>query len=189
MKKSYVIVSSVVIIAILAIVWFSMKISITNQNVECTNLVVGQQKVCKANFDNMFKVIAQVAEVSEQNMDKSKEAFKAIYTDLIKGRYEGEKGNALMKWVTESNPQFDLKSTSKLYERLASAIEEKRAEFFVEQEKLIDYQRQHKNLIMKFPGNIWLDLKDTVAIKIITSEKTENVYKTGKEDDISVFKK
>ena len=189
MKKSYVIVSSLVIVAVLAIIYFSVKINIQNNGVELKNLVVAQQKVCKANFDNMFKVISQVAEVSEQNMNKSKEAFKEIYPELIKGRYDGEKGSSLMKWVTESNPQFDLKETSKLYSKLAEVIEEKRNEFFVEQEKLIDYQNNHKNLIMKFPGKLFLDLKDTVGITIITSAKTDAVYKSGKEDDIKLFDK
>jgi len=160
----------------------------SNKEIKLRNEVSAQQDVCKAFFDNMFKSIAQVAEVADVKMDKSKEAFKEIYPALIEGRYSGEKGGALMKWVTESNPQFDISAAGSLYDKLADVIEAKRNEFFTEQKKLTSINNQHKNIIETWPGSWFLSGRDTIVITIITSTKTKEVYATGEENDIKLFK-
>jgi hypothetical protein len=161
----------------------------SNKEVKLRNKVLAQQDVCKEFYDNMFKSIAQVAEVADVKMEKSKEAFKEIYPALIEGRYSGEKGGALMKWVTESNPQFDLNAAGSLYDKLANVIEAKRSEFFMEQKKLTSYQQEHKNILQTWPGSWFLAGRDTVPVTIITSAKTKEVYATGEENDIQIFKK
>jgi hypothetical protein len=49
-------------------------------------------------------------------------------------------------------------------------------------------QREHKVYLQKAPNRWFLDdnLKP-VEIKVITSSKTDEVYRTGKEDDIELF--
>lgn len=168
-----------------AITWVSK----SNKEIKLRNEVTAQQDACEAVFDNMFKSIAQIAEVADVKMEKSKEAFKEIYPALIEGRYNGEKGGALMKWVTESNPQFDLNAAGSLYDKLANVIEAKRNEFFTEQKKLLSLNNQHKNILQTWPGSWFLAGRDTIPIIIITSAKTKEVYSTGEENDISVFKK
>lgn len=160
----------------------------SNKEIKLRNQVIGQQDNCKDFYDNMFKSIAQVAQVTEAKKDAAKESFKEIYPALMEGRYSNDKGGALMKWVTESNPQFDINAALSLYDELARVIEEKRNEFFMEQKKLISYQQQHKNLVQTFPGSFFLD-RDTIAITLITSAKTKEVYATGEENDIDVFQK
>lgn len=161
-------------------IYYSTKISATNKEVGLRTLTEGQQDVCKANFDKMFKEIQQVANVTEE----AKKTFKDIYPELIKGRYENDKG-LLMKWVQESNPQFNFG----LYDRLIDIISDNRNEFFVEQKKLISYAKQHKAFIHKWPNTWFFEPNDTVAYKIILSTKTEKVYETGKEDDLQMFSK
>lgn len=102
----------------LGIFYFGMSVSYQNQNIELKNKILAQQKSNEANFDKMYKVISQIAQVSEQY----RETFKEVYPQLIEGRYGNEKGGSLMKWVTESNPTFD----TRLYDRLATAIESNR---------------------------------------------------------------
>lgn len=132
---------------IIGLIFFAANIRITNKEVTLRKRVTAQQDVCKANFDKMFKVIAQTAQVPEQLMEKSKEAFKEIYTPLMEGRYSNERGGALMSWVTESNPQFDLNAIAPLYEKLQIAIESNREQYFIEQKKLIDIHREHSTYI------------------------------------------
>jgi hypothetical protein len=174
---------------IIGLVVFGANISITNKEVTLRKKVLAQQDVSKANFDKMFKVIAQTAEIPEQLMEKSKEAFKEIYTPLMEGRYGNARGGALMSWVTESNPQFDLNAIAPLYEKLQIAIEANREQFFLEQKKLIDIQREHSTYIEMYWTKTFLGQLEPVEIQIITSTYTEKAYETGKEDDISIFNK
>ena len=184
MKKGYLILIIAVVVGVIgAVIYYST----SNKEVELRNLVTGQQNTCKANYDKMFKVIAQVAQVAEQNMKVSKEAFKEIYPELMEGRYSNERGGALMSWVAENNPQFDINATSELYKNLQKAIEANRAAYFMEQKKLISYHKQHKDVLMKFPGSLLLSGRDTMGIIVVTSAVTKQVYSTGEENDINLF--
>ena len=178
--KTNTIVSLIVagIVLFFALILVSMKISYNNKEKTLRNLVEAQTQSNEANFDKMFKVIQQIA----QTADASKEAFKEIYIPLMEGRYSGEKGNALMKWVTESNPNFDLS----LYKKLAEAIESNRDEFFNEQKKLIDYNLSHTNLIQTFPGSFFCSNKEKIDIHLVTSAKTKEVFKSGEENNIDL---
>lgn len=186
MKKGYLFL---IIIALITVFGVIIYITTSNKEIELKNLTTAQQEACKANFDKMFKSIAQVAEVAEQNMNKSQEAFQKLYPELMEGRYSNDRGGALMSWVSENNPNFDLKATSKLYEKLQNTIEANRAEYFMEQKKLISYQKQHKDILMKWPGSWILTGRDTVGITIITSKTTKDVYVSGEENEIDLFKK
>lgn len=141
--------------------------------------MLGQEKSCKAVYDNMWKIISQKAQVSE----KYKDAFKDIYPQLIEGRYGNEKGGSLMKFIVESNPSFDIS----LYKELSQSIEAERNRFTNEQQMLIDIKREEDNLLQKPISGFFLSDKKSYEIKIITSTKTEKVFDTGKEDNVSVF--
>ena len=51
------------------------------------------------------------------------------------GRYQNDRGGALMSRVQEHNPSYGMAAIGKLYEKLANAIEANRTEYFVEQYK------------------------------------------------------
>jgi hypothetical protein len=169
--------------------------------------IVSQQEVCSAKFDEMFKTIAQVAQVPANMMETSKEAFKEIYTPLIEGRYQdkdGKQKQVLMNWVQESNPQFDMSASTELYAKIQTVVEVKRAEFFNEQKKLIGYHQEHsvfvstfvnKNLFMlgdrlieTCKGEVNPDSDDyTFCVQIVKSATTDGAYRTGQENDIQLF--
>lgn len=138
-------------------------------------------KKCEAYFDKMWKILKQKAGVTDQY----KQAFSEIYPKLIEGRYSKGDGS-LMKWITESNPQFD----ASMYKDLMKSIEIERNGFFNEQSVLIDMQREHAVYIKKVPNRWFLssNLKP-VEIKIITSGATKETYRTGEENDIDLFDK
>lgn len=188
MKKQIFIIGLIVVIFITAVILI-MNVSVDNAEVRKRNLTEAQQKSCEANFDKMFKVISQVAQIPERFIEQSKDAFKEIYPDLISGRYANERGGALMSWITEHNPNFDMAAVGKMYEKLQVVIEANRQEFFNEQQKLISYRNQHKNLIETWPGTWFINKEKRVPVEItvITSAVTEDVYRTGKEDDIDLF--
>jgi len=180
--KFIVIITSILIISgLLAISLITGFISWSNQEIDLKNGVFAQQKKNEAVFDKVWKTISQTAQVS----DKYKDSFKDVYADIMNNRYAGDKKtNPVFKWIQESNPQF----SDKIYEKLMTVIEANRAEFTLEQTKLIDVNNEHTKLIEKFPGsfyNIFLN-RAKIDIAVVTSTKTEEAFKSRKDDDIEL---
>jgi hypothetical protein len=190
MKKQTMIGLIIAAVAgIMILMFFLMKASYKNTNVDMKQRITAQQQVTHANFDKMYKVIQQTAEVANAKFNMSKEAFKEIYPPLMEGRYSNDKNGMLMKLIVEQNPQFDLNAAGSLYDKLAIAIAANRQEFFIEQEKLIQYNKEQRAFVSdeKWPNNWFLNASDTIHIVIIESEVTKNVFKTGEENDIKLF--
>lgn len=155
-------------------------ISLFNSEVSIRNQAEAQQDVCKLYQDKMWKVVAQQAQIAET----AKDAFMKIYPKIMSERYSNARGGALMSFIQEQNPNFDLR----LYEKLSVSVEAQREGFFREQSKLRDLARQHKSLLENFPGVALTMIGRTpVQIQLITSDKTDDVYRTGKENDINLF--
>jgi len=181
MKKGIFIgIGVVILLVIMTAIW---AVSLSNNEIKLRNRGNKQQEVCSAYFDKMWKVLQQKAGVTDQYRD----GFKEIYTAMIEGRYsdEGKGRETFMKWIQESNPTFDVS----LYKDLMASIEGERNGFFIEQEKLIDIDRQHKDMRMIWPNTLIIGDKPDLDIIVIKSIKTEQVYKTGQENDIDLFKK
>lgn len=142
-------------------------------------LVQAQQKNNEVVFDNVWKTVAQLAQVS----DDYKTSFKDIYVGIMDGRY-GKGDGSLMKWVTESNPNFDIS----LYTKLSNVIEGSNATFTENQRMLIDLGREHDLILTTPPASFFYSLigKEHIELKIVTSTKTENAFKTGKNDNIDI---
>lgn len=181
MKKGIFIgIGVVILLVIMTAIW---AVSLSNNEIKLRNRGIKQQEVCSAYFDKMWKVLQQKAGVTDQYRD----GFKEIYTAMIEGRYsdEGKGQETFMKWIQESNPTFDVS----LYKDLMASIEGERNGFFIEQEKLIDIDRQHKDMRMIWPNSLIIGDKPDLEIIVIKSIKTEQVYTTGQENDIDLFKK
>lgn len=148
-------------------------ISLCNNEVRLRNLVEAQQKICQANFDKMWKVIRQITHVSDQYID----TFKEVYPKMIAGRYTND-SKALGKFISEMNPDFD----TSVMRQLNNAIEAHREEFFSDQQLLIARRNEHKTFIEVFPANMLLPWARVVDIAIITSDYTQEVYASQKEN-------
>jgi len=165
-------VTAAFMLIVFALMWFG----VSNQEVRLRNQIGTQQKNCEIVFDNTWKIISQKAQVA----DKYKDAFAKIYPELMAGRYD--KGGGLMKFVTESNSQFDVS----LYKDLMSSIEGQRNIFTREQAKLIDYKREHDNLRQEFPSSIVVGGRPEIVVKIVTSDRTSQAFDTGKDNDVKL---
>ena len=164
------------------LVLLGLFVSYGNKEVALRTQFEAQQMANTVVYDKVWKVIQQKAGVSDQYADK----FKEIYTDIMDARY-GSGDGTLMKWIQESNPQFD----AGLYKDLSLAIESNRTEFATVQKKLIDIKREHDNLRMMIPSSIFLGIKGVkeLEMKLVTSTRTEKAFDTGKDDDIELFNK
>lgn len=168
-------------VLVLLVFWGgSMFVNYSNQEIQLASQVKAQQKNNQVVFDTTWKIISQTAQVSENYKD----SFANIYPDIMNGRYGNARGGALMSWVTESNPNFDIS----LYQKLIIAIEAQRTNFANEQKKLIDLDREHQVLCTTFPGSLFLGSRADLKINIVTSAKTEEAFKTGQDNDTKLFR-
>lgn len=146
----------------------------SNTEIGLRNQIGAQQKSNEAVFDNTWKIIKQQAGIA----DNYKDAFKEIYPALMEGRYGNARGGALMSFVKESNPTFD----TTLYSKLSNTVEAQRSIFTREQQKLIDINREHDNLLQQFPSSVFLSSRKPIDIVVVTSSKTDDVFKSRKEE-------
>ncbi len=162
--------SGVFILLLIGIVIVGYFISVHNTEIRLRNLVLAQQEVCEANFDKMWKVIKQVTHVSDTYL----ETFKEIYPKLISGRYQGKD----ISLIIEQNPPLD----SSILRQLSTEIEANRQEFFSQQRLLIARQKEHSVYIHSIPVCMILPNAEEIKITVITSDYTESVYASGKEN-------
>ena len=141
--------------------------------------IESQYSTNKSSYDNMWKSFKESAQVT----DMQAEDFKDTYEGMISGRYENDK-NLLVKVVQEQNPSLN----GAAYTELQQQVEDGRAKFHNNQEKISDMIGEYNadiqnyfvmNAICNFKK---LDPNDY----IVTSEKTENAFKTGKDDEIKL---
>lgn len=168
------------VIALIGIIGFGMNVHYNNKEIELRELAEAQKKNIENIFDNMWKILSQKAQVSDQYKD----AFKEIYPKLIEGRYSSGDGS-LMKWIQESNPNFDVS----LYKDLMKSIEVERAHFTKEQTKVLDIIREHKVLCRKIPGTWFISDQSEIEYTVISSTRSKQVMETGVDDEVDLFKK
>ena len=156
---------------------FGMYARYNNAEIGLRSQIKAVQKSNEAVFDSVWKIIKQQAQIA----DKYKDAFKGIYKGIMSERYSKGDGS-LMKWITESNPNFD----TKLYEKVSNSIEAQRLSFLREQQKLLDLKREHDNLLKQIPSSWFVGSRPEIEVQIVTSSKSEEAFKTGKEDDTGI---
>lgn len=156
--------------------------SIQNDELRLRTQVEAKQKVCESFYSKMFTEIKEIAQVA----DEYKETFKEVYPALMQGRYGNARGGALMSWVQESNPNFDIK----LYDRLITVIESNREDFQLQQEQLIDLKRNYDVYIQTVP-NRWFLPSTIQPIKITTIvvKAAQKAFESGEDQEIDVFSK
>ena len=148
-------------------------LSATNREASLRNRFVAQQKANEASFDAMWKIIQQKGQVADQY----KSGFKEVYKEIMDGRYK-EGGGSLLKFITESNPQFSVS----LYKSLSASIEGERKRFLRDQQVLLDIKREHDDVLTRFPSRLFVGDRPPLDAVIVTSEKTEDAFKSRREE-------
>lgn len=168
------------VLAILGVLVMGLYFNYSNKESRLRNQAEAQRKKIENVYDQMWKVIAQKAKVS----DEYKNGFKDIYTGIISGRYSQGDGT-LMKWIQESNPNFD----ASLYKDLMQSIEVERNNFTREQNVMIDLIQFHTNLLTLFPSKYFLSSCKPIEYTVISSTRAKDVMTSGKDDNIDIFGK
>lgn len=172
---SMIITISVIVIAVVLLIMF---FTYNNREVALRKEAEAQNKNIMGVHDALWKIIKEKAGVAEQY----REAFEKIYPDLIKGRYEKD-SSATMKWIQESNPNFD----TTLYKDLMQAIESQRIYFQRAQQRMLDIIRERETLLNSMPAKFFITNKQTIDYVVIASDKSNEVMQTRVDNDVLNF--
>lgn len=144
------------------------------------NLVKAKQEDNKNEYDNMWKKISQVAQVTE----KDRSSLMDIFVKHAEAR-QGGGGTPVMNWIKESVPNI----SSQNFTNLQNIITSSRDRWTMRQKELLDYKRQHDDYRTKFPSSIICGMFgiNELEVIIVTSGRTETSFETGKDDNVDVF--
>lgn len=158
--------------------------SINNKCVRQEAGIKAQYKQNQNNYDNYFKKLKEIAQVPDMYVADLKKVWDGVMT----GRYGKSGSRATWQWLKEHNPKLDVS----MYKKIQSIIESGRADFEQNQKMLLDKKRLYEDTYLKvFPNSIIASLlgfpkMDLASMDIITSEATEQIFKTKKGDPIKL---
>jgi hypothetical protein len=159
-------------------------ISTSNQEVELRNRFKQKMDERTAFYDKMWKTLSQKSQIAVKN-DSS---FARNVNAIMAGRKDA--GQLFMKWVQESNPNANYQEVSNLYADLSRAVEGQRDGFFMQEKMIQGIVLEHDNIMTRFPSGFILSSfmgRTRLTYKPITSDRTDNVIETGKDNDVKLF--
>jgi hypothetical protein len=153
--------------------------SVDNRVVKLHNLYDKHLAKVETFHDKMWKTIKSQAKVTE----KQRDAFKDIYVGIMEGRYGGDDGGMLMKWIKEDNPAFDQTT----YKKLMTTIEAQRDGFFREQDTIQGVVKEHNDILVTKPQKWFVnDGVEPLHFNPISSTRSKKVMETGIDDDLAL---
>lgn len=182
-KKLIVTLSVIAILAILVLSLIGSFVSFSNQEIDLRNRFTQKMEERTAFYDKMWKTLSQKSQIALKN-DSS---FARNVDAIMSGRKDSE--GVFMKWIQESNPNSNYDQVSVLYQDLSRSVEGERDGFFIQEKMIQGIVLEHSNLIGKFPGSLWNSFLDRekLVYKPITSDRTDEVIKTGKDNNVDLF--
>lgn len=187
MNKGLMILIAVMVIGFVCGVGILVSaVSICDTEARLRTAMESKQKDNTSEFDNMYKKISQVAQVSEKQMESLKEIFN---THAQARAGENGQGGAVMNWIKESIPNVDTST----FNNLQNIITSSRDRWTMQQKILVDLERERTQMFRTVYSGFILSVAgrkvEDVKIQLVTSSRTEKAFDTGKDDDTDVFQK
>lgn len=179
MQKSYFVIGGVSVILLLVLMIGIISVSYSNKEIQLRNLITAKMKDNTSEFDNLWKKINQVSKVAI----KDRELLKDIFNSYASARTPQGGDAPLMRWVQESVPNVNQSTFANLQNTIISS----RDNWTMRQKELIDYKREHDNIRLMFPSSLFVGSRPEIQVTIITSTKTEETFKKGKDDNTDIF--
>jgi hypothetical protein len=182
-KKLIATLSIISILVILVMSLIGSFIFFSNTEVELRNRFTQKMEERTAFYDKMWKTLSQKSQIALKN-DSS---FARNVDVIMSGRQDSQ--GIFMKWVQESNPNANYDQVSVLYQDLSRSVEGERDGFFMQEKMIQGIVLEHSNLIGKFPGSLWNSFlgRGKLVYKPITSDRTDEVIKEGKDNNVNLF--
>jgi hypothetical protein len=154
-------------------------VSVYNSEVSLRNRIAAKQKDNESEYDNMWKKIAQAAQVTD--------AQKAALLEIFRAHAEargGSSGDTVVTWLKESVPDVDTTTFNNLQNIIAAG----RDGFTLRQKELLELKQQHDSLLDSFPSGLYLSMlgREKIDVTIITSTRAEETFRTGTDDNLDI---
>lgn len=171
------------IIGAIAIFFISSYASFNNRDVDLTTTFDENMKNNKAFYAKFKAVISGKAQIAK--------VYDSSFIRVVNASMDPRKDGAglMMKWVQESNPTLQIGTVQELYKDLGRTIESERTSFFERQTTLSSIQQQHRKFLRSFPNNlinVFMNRQE-IVFNPITSDETEKVFESGRDNDTKVF--
>lgn len=179
-----VLILSLALITIMGVSIVGKLISFSNTEISIRNRYDQKMTERTAFYDKMYKTLAQKSQITLKN-DSS---FARNVNAIMSGRKDSDQ--LFMKWVTESNPNANYDQVSALYQELSRTVESERNGFFTQEKVIQGVVLEHTNHIGLFPNsfiNSLLFNRQKINYKPITSDRTDDVMSTGKDNNVKLF--
>ena len=173
--KTFLIILGVILV--LGVSFFSWKISVSNTEIKLRNKIETQQEVVEIFYTKLWEILKDQAGVANEYAEQ----FKEIQLGIMEGRYSS--GGEMMKWITEANPTFDVS----LYKGLMNSINGERNGFFIEQKKLMDMAKIHRDMLMVFPEALIVGDREQIEIIVLKNTSTKKAFETGTDSLPGLF--
>lgn len=168
----------IVLVAVMAI--FGMFwVSTSNEEVRTRNEFAAQQNALESEFDKVWKVISQQAQISQHE----RETFKKTYLEIM----QAQKGIAGQGTLASFFSQAQVPISAELFSKLMTTIEAQRESFNRSQKKLIQIKLQHDNLRQQWPHSMIVGGRPALELTLVSSDKTKEIFSTGRDNDVQLF--
>ena len=175
--NKYLPISIIGSVLLLGFIILIMGISYSNQEINLRVTINAKMTDNKSEFDNMWKKISQVVQVTKSE----RASLSKLFQDYAQARTTSG-GGEFMKWVQESVPNVGRET----YVNLMNIITASRDAWTMRQKELIDFKREHDKLRQMFPSSVFVGMRPEIVITIITSDKTDDTFKKGKDNDVEL---
>lgn len=148
-----------------------MYFNFNNQHKDYHNRYDAEVNVIENRIDNMWKIISDKFDMSQQYFENFKEIAKVNV-----GAFDD--GGEMWKWINTNLPQID----PSIYKEVMSTIESERLSLEKSQNKIIDIVREHNNLVTKVPSRWFISDDDLMEWEVISSKETKEIMTTHEDN-------
>lgn len=140
----------------------------------------------KGTYENNKNILAQYGQKvleAAQVPEMARDDLMKVATAAMEGRYGADGSKAVFQAINEQNPTVD----PQLYRQIQQIIEGGRNEFQNAQTRLIDQKKGYETALGSFPTGMFMRMVGYPKVnladyKVITTDRTEQTFKNGKED-------
>ncbi len=170
-------IAAVGLFLIVAAVVGAMYVSASNGEIRLRNQIEAVQVDNQNEFDNMWKKISQVSQVTKAE----RQSVENIILGYAEGRTSATSGS-FINAVREALPNI----SDKAFLNLQNTIIASRDSFTNRQKQLLDLKREHDNLLMTFPSSLFVGSRERIDVVIVTSSRTKESFETGEDNDVDL---
>lgn len=158
-------------------------VTVLNTETDLATRITAKQRDNQNEMDGMWKTISQAAQVTEAQ----KNALLDIFKGYAGARSSGAAGGSLATWIKESVPNVDVST----YNNLMNVIVSKRDGFVRRQKELLDLSREHNRTLRSIPSGWICSIfgRKEIPVTIVTSDRTERAFESGKDNNVDLFPK